>query len=141
MAVNLKGVWNCMRFQIPAMLAAGGGAIVNNASAIGEVGQFAMAPYCASKAGVIGLTRAAALDYGQQGIRINALSPGVIETPMMTKQMDMYDGLRDMLTARHPIGRLGRADEIAEAAAWMLSGRASFLLGTNVAVDGGYLAV
>lgn len=140
-AVNLKGVWNCMRYQIPAMLRSGGGSIVNNASAIGEVGQFAMAPYCASKAGVIGLSKAAALDYGAQGIRVNALSPGVIETPMMQKQMADYDGLRDMLVARHPIGRLGRVDEIAQAAVWMLSDRASFMLGTNMAVDGGYLAL
>lgn len=140
-AINLKGVWNSMRYEIPAMLASGGGAIVNNASGLSEVGQFAMAGYCASKAGVLGLTRAAALDYGAKGIRVNAVSPGVVETPMMSQQMTSYPELRPMLTGRHPIGRLGRVEEIAEAAAWMLSDRASFMLGANVAVDGGYLAI
>ncbi len=140
-AVNLKGVWNCMRFEIPAILQGGGGAIVNNASSLGEVGQFAMAAYCASKAGVLGLTRAAALDYGTKGLRVNALSPGVVETPMMEGQMTAIPGLRDMLVARHPMGRLGRPEELAEAAAWMLSDRASFMLGANMAVDGGYLAI
>jgi len=140
-ATNLKGVWNCMRFQIPAMLASGGGSIVNNASALAELGQFGMSAYCASKAGVLGLTRAAALDYGARNIRINALSPGVVETPMMQTQMEAYPPLRDMLLARHPIGRLGLVDEIAEAAAWMLSDRARFLLGANIAVDGAYSAL
>ncbi|QLC26499.1 glucose 1-dehydrogenase [Parasphingopyxis algicola] len=140
-AVNLKGVWQCMRFQIPAMLESGGGSIVNNASALGEVGQFAMAAYCASKAGVLGLTKAAALDYGAQGVRVNAISPGVIETPMMTSQMDAMPELREILLARHPIGRLGEPVEIAGAVAWMLSDASSFLLGSNVAVDGGYAAI
>ncbi|WP_219893445.1 SDR family NAD(P)-dependent oxidoreductase [Aquisediminimonas profunda] len=139
-AINLKGIWNCMRFQIPAMLATGGGAIVNNASALSEVGQFGMVGYCASKAGVLGLTRAAALDYGAQGVRVNALSPGVVETPMMTSQMNSYPDLRGMLLARHPIGRLGAPEELAEAAAWMLSDRSKFMLGANVSVDGGYAA-
>lgn len=141
LAINLKGVWNCMRFQIPAMLAGGGGSIVNNASGLSEVGQFGMAGYCAAKAGVLGLTRAAALDYGARGVRVNALSPGVIETPMMESQMQLHSGLREMLTARHPIGRLGQAEEMAEAVAWMLSDRSRFMLGTNLAVDGGYLAI
>ena len=141
LAINLKGVWNCMRFEIPAMLAGGGGSIVNNASGLGEVGQFGMAAYCAAKAGVLGLTRAAALDYGAQGVRVNALSPGVIETPMMESQMQRHSGLRELLTARHPIGRLGQAEEMAEAVAWMLSDRSRFMLGANLAVDGGYLAI
>jgi A-factor type gamma-butyrolactone 1'-reductase (1S-forming) len=140
-AVNLKGVWNCMRHQIPAMLASGGGSIVNNASGLSEVGQFGMAGYCASKAGVLGLTRAAALDYGAQGIRVNALSPGVIETPMMQNQMTAYPPLRDILLAKHAIGRLGQPEEMAEAAAWMLSDRSRFMLGANLSVDGGYLAM
>jgi A-factor type gamma-butyrolactone 1'-reductase (1S-forming) len=140
-AINLKGVWNCMRHQIPAMLASGGGSIVNNASGLSEVGQFGMAGYCASKAGVLGLTRAAALDYGAQGIRVNALSPGVIETPMMQNQMQAYPPLREMLLAKHAIGRLGQPEEMAEAAAWMLSDRSKFMLGANLSVDGGYLAM
>ncbi|WP_298170289.1 glucose 1-dehydrogenase [Novosphingobium sp.] len=140
-AANLKGVWNCMRFEIPAMLVGGGGAIVNNASSLAELGQYNMVAYCGAKAGVLGLTRGAALDYGAQGIRVNALSPGVVETPMMTSQMAAYDGLRDILLARHPIGRLGAPLELARAAAWMLSDEASFMLGANVAVDGGYCAI
>lgn len=140
-AINLKGVWNCMRFEIPAMLETGGGSIVNNASALGEVGQFNMVAYCGAKAGVLGLTRGAALDYGAKGIRVNALSPGVIETPMMTSQMQAYPELRDMLLARHPIGRLGTPAEMARAAGWMLSDSSSFMLGANVAVDGGFLAI
>ncbi|GEO01621.1 short chain dehydrogenase [Novosphingobium sediminis] len=140
-AANLKGVWNCMRFQIPAMLAGGGGAIVNNASSLAELGQYNMVAYCGAKAGVLGLTRGAALDYGARGIRVNALSPGVIETPMMTSQMAAFDGLREMLLARHPIGRLGAPIELAKAAAWMLSDEASFMLGANMSVDGGYSAI
>lgn len=140
-ATNLKGVWNCMRFEIPAMLSGAGGAIVNNASGLAELGQYNMVAYCGAKAGVLGLTRGAALDYGSRGIRVNALSPGVIETPMMTSQMAAYDGLRDMLLARHPIGRLGAPIELARAAAWMLSDEASFMLGANVSVDGGYSAI
>ena len=139
-AVNLKGVWNCLRFQIPAMLDSGGGAIVNCCSALGEVGQYQMPAYCASKAGVLGLTRTAALDYGQQGIRVNAISPGVVETPMMTAMMERIPGLREQLLNSEPIGRLGRSEEIAESVVWLLSDRATFALGANVVVDGGYLS-
>lgn len=139
-AVNLKGVWNCMRWQIPAMLAADGGSIVNCASALAEVGQYNMAAYCASKAGVLGLTRAAALEYGPQGIRTNALSPGVTETSMMTDMMAATEGLRDVLLNAEPIGRLAQPQEIAEPVAWLLSDRSSYALGANFAVDGGYLA-
>jgi A-factor type gamma-butyrolactone 1'-reductase (1S-forming) len=137
-AVNLKGVWNCMRYEIPALLKNGGGAIVNNASSLAEVGQYNMPAYCGSKAGVLGLTRNAAMDYGAQGIRVNALSPGVTETPMMLTQMDNIPGFRDLLVSKHAIGRLARPEEIAETAAWMLSDRSTFMLGANIAVDGGY---
>lgn len=139
--INLKGVWLCMREQIPAMLESGGGAILNNASALGKVGQFSMPAYCAAKAGVVGLSKAAALDYGARGIRVNVISPGVVETPMMNQQMEAIPELRRMLLDRHPIGRLGSPEEIAEAAAWMLSDAASFMLGADVSVDGGYLAI
>ncbi|MEY4238051.1 MAG: hypothetical protein RL339_652 [Pseudomonadota bacterium] len=140
-AINLKGVWNCMRYEIPAMLKSGGGSIVNNASGLSEVGQFNMVAYCGAKAGVLGLTRGAALDYGAQGIRVNALSPGVIETPMMANQMEAYPELRAMLLARHPIGRLGTPIEMARAAGWMLSDNSTFMLGANMSVDGGYVAL
>ena len=140
-AINLKGAWNCMRYQIPAMLASGGGAIVNNASSLSEVGQFSMPAYCASKAGLVGLTKAAALDYGASGIRVNALSPGVVQSPMLQIQIDANPQIRDILVSRQVIGRLGIPEELAEAAAWMLSDRASFMVGANVAVDGGYLAL
>ena len=140
-AINLKGAWNCMRYQIPAMLASGGGAIVNNASSLSEVGQFSMPAYCASKAGLVGLTKAAALDYADVGIRVNALSPGVVKTPMLQIQIDANPRIRDILVSRQAIGRLGVPDVLADAAAWMLSDRASFMVGANVAVDGGYLAL
>ncbi|MEZ5567952.1 MAG: glucose 1-dehydrogenase [Halioglobus sp.] len=139
MAVNVKGVWNCMRYQIPAMLASGGGAIVNCASSLAEVGQYNMSAYCASKAAVLGLTRTAALEYGAQGIRVNALSPGVTETDMMLQQMEDNEGLRELLLQSEPIGRLARPAEIAEHVAWLLSDRASYTLGANIVVDGGYL--
>ena len=138
-AVNLKGVWNCMRHQIPAMLAGGGGSIVNCASALADVGQYNMAAYCAAKAGVLGLTRVAALEYGPQGVRVNALSPGVTETPMMTGMMERTPGLREVLLQSEPVGRLARPEEIAEAVLWLLSDRSSYALGANFAVDGGYL--
>ncbi len=139
MDVNVKGVWNCMRFQIPAMLANGGGAIVNCASSLSEVGQYNMSAYCASKAAVLGLTRTAGLEYGPQGIRVNALSPGVTETSMMTDQMAAVEGLRDTLLQAEPIGRLARPVEIAQPVAWLLSDRSSYALGANFVVDGGYL--
>ena len=139
-AVNLKGVWNCMRFQIPAMLASGGGSIVNCASALAEVGQYNMAAYCASKAGVLGLSRVAALEYGPRGVRVNAFSPGVTETPMMTTMMANNPGLRDLLVQSEPIGRLADPAEIAEGVMWLLSDRARYTLGANMIVDGGYLS-
>lgn len=138
-AVNLKGVWNCMRFQIRQMLAGGGGSIVNVSSALAEVAQYNMSAYVASKYGVVGLTRTAALEYATQRIRVNALLPGVCETPMMVKQMEAHPPLRDVLIGAEPIGRLGRAEEIGEAAAWLCSERASFQTGSAMVVDGGYL--
>ncbi|WP_370551926.1 SDR family NAD(P)-dependent oxidoreductase [Haliea sp. E1-2-M8] len=95
-----------------------------------------MAAYCAYKAGVLGLTRSAALDYGAQGVRINVVSPGVVETPMMITQMTNVPGLRDMLVQAEPVGRLGRPEEIGETVVWLLSDRSSVALGANFAVDG-----
>ncbi len=133
-AVNLKGVWLGMKYQIPAMLAGGGGAIVNHASVMGTVAGCCCA-YVASKHGVIGLTKAGALQYASQGIRVNAVCPGGIQTPMMDS-LPSED--REQITAMHPIGRLATPEEIAEAVVWLCSDRASYLCGSVVTVDGGY---
>lgn len=139
MAVNLKGVWNCMRHQIPEILKRGGGSIVNVSSALAEVAQYNMCAYLASKYGVVGLSKAAALDYATQGLRVNALLPGLVETPMMTNMMAAHPYLREPLLAAEPIGRFGRPEELGEAAAWLCSDRASFQTGSAMVVDGGYL--
>ena len=134
LAVNLSAVWLGMKCEIPAMLRAGGGVIVNNASVMGVVAGCCCA-YVASKHGVIGLTKAGALEYAKEGIRINAVCPGGIETPMMAA---LAPDERDRVTAMHPIGRLAKAEEIAETVVWLCSDRASFLCGSIVMVDGGY---
>lgn len=137
-AVNLSGVFYGMRYQIPAMLNAGGGAIVNIASILGQVG-FANAPaYVAAKHGVVGLTQNAAIEYGPRKIRINSIGPGFIQTPMIEKALS--EEARSALVGLHPIGRLGRPEEVAELALWLASERASFVTGAYYAVDGGYLA-
>ena len=140
--INLKGVWLCMKAEIRQMLKQGGGAIVNTASTLGVVGIQGISAYVASKSGVVGLTKAAALDYATSGIRINAVMPGVIRTPMMDRQMGENAHLAEQqYIALEPIGRLGRPEEIAEAVVWMCSDAASFVLGHAMAVDGGYLAI
>lgn len=141
--VNLTSVWRCMKHEIPAMLERGGGAIVNNASILGIVG-FANAPaYTASKHGVVGLTKAAAQEYAQRGIRINAVCPGFIETPMVMErgvQAGVNREVHDQLASLHPLGRLGKPEEIAEAVLWLCSDRASFVTGFPLVVDGGYIS-
>ena len=138
--INLKGVWLCMKYEIPQMLKQGGGAIVNTASVLGLVGEEDMPAYVASKHGVVGLTKAAALEYATAGIRVNAVCPGVIRTPgaeRLIAEDPQWEGLR---LAEHPIGRLGTPLEVAEAAVWLCSDAASFVTGLVMAVDGGYTA-
>lgn len=133
-AVNLKGVWLGMKYQIAAMLESGGGAIVNSASVMGIVAGCCCS-YVASKHGVIGLTKAGALQYASRGIRINAVCPGGIETPMMDA---LPSEEREQITSMHPIGRLATPEEIGESVVWLCSDRAKYLCGSVVMVDGGY---
>jgi NAD(P)-dependent dehydrogenase (short-subunit alcohol dehydrogenase family) len=138
-AVNLSGVFYCMRYEIPAMLQTGGGAIVNMASILGRVG-FASAPaYVAAKHGVVGLTKNAAIEYAEQGIRVNSVGPAFIRTPMIAELENNPDSYQ-MLLSLHPMGRLGEPSEIAELVIWLSSEKASFVTGAYYAADGGYLA-
>lgn len=136
--VNLKGVWLCMRQEIIQMLQQGGGAIVNTASIWGLVGAPGASAYVASKHAVAGLTRAAALEYASRGIRINAVNPGTIRTPILDPFIAAVPDFESFMTARHPIGRIGRPEEVAEAVVWLCSDAASFVIGQNLPVDGGY---
>lgn len=138
-AVNLSGVFYCMRYEIPAMLETGGGSIVNMASILGQVG-FASAPaYVSAKHGVLGLTKSAALDYAAQGIRVNAVGPAFIRTPLIAGLEEDPETSR-MLISQHPMGRLGESSEVAELVTWLSSDKASFVTGAYYPVDGGYLA-
>ncbi len=135
--VNLNGVFYSMRYEIPRMLE-NGGAIVNMASILGKVG-FATAPaYVAAKHGVVGLTKTAAMEYSAQGIRVNAIGPGFIWTPLLEKSLD--EEALTMLAGMHPIGRLGTAQEVAELVAFLSSEAASFMMGGYYTVDGAYTA-
>jgi NAD(P)-dependent dehydrogenase (short-subunit alcohol dehydrogenase family) len=140
-AVNLTGVFLCLREEIPAILASGGGAIVNNSSVAGLVGFAGIPAYTASKHGIVGLTKAAAIDYATQGVRVNAVCPGIIQTEMITRFTHGDPGAAAQLLATEPIGRMGTPDEIAEAVVWLCSERASFVTGQSLAVDGGFVAV
>lgn len=137
--VNLSGVFYCLRAQIPTMLRNGGGSIVNISSILGSVGQAGVPAYVASKHGVIGLTQTASLDYAAQGIRINAVGPGFIETPLIAHRVKDEQARRE-LVSRHPIGRLGQAEEVAELVLWLSSSKSSFVTGSYYPVDGGYLS-
>jgi NAD(P)-dependent dehydrogenase (short-subunit alcohol dehydrogenase family) len=137
-AINLSGVFYGMRFQIPALLASGGGSIVNIASILAKVGTRNSAAYVAAKHGVVGLTETAALEYANQGVRINAIGPGYIVTPLLTRSLS--EDAMAALKGLHPMGRLGTAEEVAELALWLNSDKASFVTGSYYNVDGGYLA-
>jgi NAD(P)-dependent dehydrogenase (short-subunit alcohol dehydrogenase family) len=137
LAINLRGVFLCMKHQIPLMLKQGGGAIVNTSSGAGVIGIKGSPAYTAAKHGVIGLTKAAALDYAAQNIRINAVCPGYIETPMMDRFTGGSAEGRAKVVSEEPIGRMGRAEEIADAVLWLCSEAASFTVGHALIVDGG----
>ncbi len=136
-AINLSGVFYGLRYQIPAILSSGGGSIVNMASILGRVGTKGSAAYVAAKHGVIGLTESAALEYAAQKIRINAVGPGYISTPLLNS---LDEQTMKGLIGLHPIGRLGKAEEVAELVLWLSSDKASFVTGAYYNVDGGYLA-
>ena len=140
MTINLTGVWLCMKYEIPQMLKQGGGAIVNTASGAGLAGVPRMPAYVASKHGVVGLTKTAALEYAKSGIRVNAVCPGVIQTPMVERVTSQRPGMVEKMIAAEPIGRMGKPEEIAEAVVWLCSDAASFVTGHAMSVDGGALA-
>jgi NAD(P)-dependent dehydrogenase (short-subunit alcohol dehydrogenase family) len=141
MAINVKGVWLCMRRQIGQMLAQGGGAIVNTASVAGLVGAPRHAIYAASKHAVVGLTKSAAAEYGKKGIRINSVCPGVIRTPMLERALARDPNWESSLVALHPIGRLGEVADVSAAVLWLCSDAADFVSGLLLVVDGAMTVV
>jgi NAD(P)-dependent dehydrogenase (short-subunit alcohol dehydrogenase family) len=141
LSINLKGVWLCMKYEIIQMRKQGGGAIVNTASIMGLVGSWSRSgAYNASKHGVVGLTKTAALEYATSGIRVNAVCPGYIRTPLIEEALTSNPEMEAEIVARHPIGRMGHPEEIAEAVVWLCSDAASFVTGHTMTVDGGYVA-
>ena len=138
--VNLKGIWGCMKYEIPEMLKNGNGAIVNCASIAGLVGYVGLPAYVASKHGVIGLTKTAALENAKLGIRVNAVCPGAIKTPMIDRLTNNKKEVEAQYAAQEPIGRLGNPNEVANAVIWLCSEAASFVTGHAMAVDGGWTA-
>jgi NAD(P)-dependent dehydrogenase (short-subunit alcohol dehydrogenase family) len=140
LGVNLKGTWLCMKYEIPQMLKQGKGAIVNNASIAGLVGFQGIPAYVASKHGVIGLTKNAALENAKSGIRVNVVCPGVIKTPMIDRFTGKQKEVEKQFESMEPIGRLGLPEEVAEAVIWLCSDGASFVTGHSLVVDGGWVA-
>jgi len=139
-AINLKGVWLCMKHEIPQMLSQSGGSIVNNSSVEGLVGLQGTSAYAASKHGVVGLTKTAALEYAQSGIRVNAVCPGLIRTPMVERYSRGDAEIEAQFAVVEPVGRMGTPEEVAEAVVWLCSKAASFVTGHAMAVDGAYVA-
>ena len=135
--IDLRGVFLCMKHEIPLMLQQGGGAIVNTSSGAGVKGIAGQAAYCAAKYGVVGLSKAAALDYAKSNIRVNAVCPGIIETPMMDRFSGGTPEGRERVIAQEPVGRMGRPEEIAAAVLWLCSDAAAFVIGHALVVDGG----
>ena len=135
--IDLRGVFLCMKHEIPLMLEQGGGAIVNTSSGAGVKGFAGQAAYCAAKYGIVGLSKAAALDYASQNIRVNAVCPGIIETPMMERFSGGTPEGRERVTSQEPVGRMGKPEEIAAAVLWLCSDAASFAIGHAMVVDGG----
>ena len=140
MAVNVRGVWNCMKYELAQMRQQGEGSIVNVSSTNGLIGNPGLGAYTASKHGVIGLTRSAALDYAARGVRVNVVCPGAVHTPMIERAIAAYPDAMKTVIESIPLGRLGRAEEIASAVLWLSSPQASFAIGTVLVVDGGYTA-
>ena len=138
-AINLSGVFYCMKYEIPAMLNSGGGAIVNMASILGQVSFENSSAYVAAKHGVVGLTKNAAVEYAKQGLRINSVGPAFIRTPLIA-DIEQNEQARDLLISLHPLGRLGESEEVAEMVIWLSSEKASFVTGAYYPIDGGYLA-
>ena len=136
-SVNLNSVFFCLKYELEVMLKQGSGSIINMSSILGQVGTPTLAGYVTAKHGVIGLTQTAAQEYATRGIRINAVGPGYIDTPLLS---GLSDETKQGLVAQHPIGRLGRAEEVAELVIWLSSDKASFITGSYYPVDGGYLA-
>jgi NAD(P)-dependent dehydrogenase (short-subunit alcohol dehydrogenase family) len=137
---NLKGVWLCMKHEIPAMLNGNGGAIVNTSSISGQTGAGA-APYVASKHGILGLTRTAAVEQAQNGVRVNAICPGTVDTPVAERYREKSPEEFEQFVQMHPMGRIGEPMEIAHAVTWLLSEEASFATGDMFQVDGGFMAL
>lgn len=141
MGTNVKGTWLCMKYEIEQMLKQGGGAIVNTASVAGLIGAPSQSVYTASKHAVVGLTKSAAVAYGQAGIRVNSVCPGVTRTAMLDRALARDPRREERINQIHPIGRLGEAEEVAQAALWLFSDSASFVTGHQLMVDGGLVAI
>lgn len=139
-AVNLKGIWLCMKYEIPEILKQGKGVIINCASVAGLIGFPGLPAYVASKHGVIGLTKTSALECAKLGIRVNAVCPGAIKTPMIDRITGNKKEVEEQFTGLEPIGRLGQPEEVANAVLWLCSDEASFVTGHAMAVDGGWVA-
>lgn len=140
MAVNVKGVWLCLKAEIPAILQSGGGAIVNLASVAGLIGAPGGSAYAASKHAVIGLTKSVALEFARQNVRVNAICPSYIDTPMVNTIAEMDQAMANRTQKASPMRRLGRPEEVAETVVWLCSDKASFINGASITVDGGLTA-